>query len=64
MSSGLYEPIFKTFFTIRLDLGSCLNKHVVKGVLCRQAKDATASFAYAKDAKGNLQPTIYVYKKD
>ena len=29
-----------------------------------QAKDATVSFAQAKDAKGNLQPTIYVYEKD
>ena len=28
------------------------------------AKDATTSFAEATDAKGNLQPTIYVYEKD
>ena len=29
-----------------------------------QAKDADTSFALATDAKGNLQPTIYVYEKD
>ena len=32
----------------------CLHYYVVKGKTCRQAKDA----------KGHLQPTIYVYKKD
>ena len=34
--------------------------HVVKGQTCRRAKDADSKFALAKDAKGDLQPTIYV----
>ena len=33
--------------------------YVVKVETCRQSKDADSKFAQEKDAKGNLQPTIY-----
>ena len=38
--------------------------HIVKVKTCRQSKDADSKFAQNKDAKGNLQPTTYVYEKD
>ena len=38
--------------------------HVVLVKSCRQSKDADSKFALEKDAKGNLQPTIYVYEQD
>ena len=38
--------------------GSTNGKHTTR------QKMLTASFALAKDAKGNLQSTIYVYEKD
>ena len=31
---------------------------------CRQSKDANSKFAWEKDAKGNPQPTTYVYEQD
>ena len=38
--------------------------HIVKVKTCHQSKDADSKFAWEKDAKGNLQPTIFVYEKD
>ena len=42
--------------------------HVLPTHRCQRqvcpGKNATASFAWAKEAGGNLQSTIYVYEKD
>ena len=38
--------------------------HAVKLKHAARQKMPMASFALATDAKGNLQPTIHVYKKD
>ena len=37
----------------------CCDSDAVKVKTCRQSKDADSKFAKEKDAKGNLQPTIY-----
>ena len=68
----LYAPHLLVHKDVVLGTSCRQSKHTTLHVLPRQkmptanfakAKDAIASFVWATDPKGNLQPTIYVYEK-